>query len=351
MKKTKFDNFLSKFYNPENEDYVIFVPKKNDEKSKKINLDSKFVKAFLATLKIIFDFFVIALIVMTIVFLLINSIPGENPILSGKEDSIKIALTKKYHLDDPLLVRYGYYLANFFKGDFGVSFVISPELNINEFIWTRFFNSFLVGIFSVFLTLIIGIPLGIWVGKNPGKFIDIFTTVIISILTSVPSLVFGIVLLIIAQKTGMPFIFDWTNIATYILPGLALSLGSIIIYIKYIRTEMNNELNSTHAKFAYLKSIPKSKFVFKHAIKPSLFPIATFFPALILGSFIGSIFVERIFQIPGSGALLIESIQTKDYNVLMFLVTVFSLMTILSFTLRDVLYSIIDPRIRRGGKR
>ncbi len=102
-----------------------------------------------------------------------------------------------------------------------------------------------------------------------------------------------------------------------------------------------------HAKFAYLKGVSRTRFVIKHALKPSLFPIITFFPFAVLGTFLGGIFVEKFFQIPGSGGLLITAIQAKDYNIILIMVVIYSAMTVLAYNIRDVMYSLIDPRVRR----
>ncbi|VEU58890.1 ABC transporter permease [Mycoplasmopsis gallinacea] len=348
-----------KYVNYQNEKYrlndnkVIFTSKRNKEMSfmqKLLAVDSPFLKALWKIAKIILEFFVIGFIVISITFFLINAVPGSNSLTSGLDAGAKKAIEAQYGLDLPLFKRYLNYMQNLFRGDFGISLSLFPAQEINSFIWERFYKSFLVGIFSVFLTVVIGIPVGIWVGKNPGGFLDNFSTILVSIFSSVPSIIFALVLVFIGRIVGLPFMFDHKNFITYILPGLALSLGSIIVYIKYIRTELNRELNSVHAKFAYLKGLTKSRFVWKHALKPSLFPIATFFPAVIFGSFLGSVFIEQIFFIPGSGATLLQAIQTKDYNVILFLIIMFALLTILSYATRDLLYEAIDPRVRRRGK-
>ncbi|EDU06035.1 ABC transporter permease [Ureaplasma urealyticum] len=313
--------------------------------------DSKFMTFITKSLKLIAEFFLLAWIVITITFFLINSVPGESALTIGiTSPEAKKAILAQYGLDRPLGVRYADYLANIFRGEFGVSTSIRPGVEINSFIWSRYLVSFAVGIFSVLLTLVIGIPLGIFVGRKPGGVLDSVSTVIISIVSAVPSLVFGLILLLIGKEIGLPFTFDINNFVTYILPGLALSLGSIIVYVQYIKVEMNRELNSMHAKFAYLKGATVNRFVWLHALKPSLFPIATFFPFVILGSFVGALFIEQIFQIPGSGSLFFEAIISKDYNVILLLVIIYSLITIIGYTIRDALYQIIDPRIRRGGK-
>lgn len=304
------------------------------------------IKLFL----IILEFFVIGLIVVTATFFLINAIPGSTTLTAGLNESQRLAIEQRYGLNLPLFTRFLNYLKGLFTGDLGISLSLFPTQPINSFIWNRFAKSFLVGIFSVALTLIIGIPLGIYVGKNPGGLVDNISTVIIALFSSVPSIILALILVFFGREIGLPYLFNSKDFATYILPGISLSLSSIIVYVKYIRTELNRELNSVHASFAYLKGISKSKFVWKHALKPSLFPIATFFPAVIFGSFIGSIFIEQIFFIPGSGVTFLQAIQTNDYNLILFLIIMFSLLTIVSYATRDILYELIDPRVRKKAK-
>ncbi|UOC57642.1 ABC transporter permease [Mycoplasmopsis bovis] len=316
---------------------------------KLFNIKSPWIASMLKAFAVILEFFVIAFIVITITFFLINSVPGGTGLTAGLDEAAKRAVEEKYGLNQPLIIRYGIYLKNIIHLDFGISLSVFPGEKINDFVWVRFYKSFLIGIFSVMLTLVMGIPLGVYVGMNPDKLPDHTATLVVSIFSSIPSLVFALWLLLIGRKLNLPYIFNEKDISTYVLPGLALSLGSIIVYIKYIRTELNRELNSQHCKFCYLKGITKRRFVWTHALKPALFPIATFFPVVIFGSFIGSVFIEQIFFITGSGGLLLNAITSKDFNIILFMVTLFSLLTILSYTCRDALYKIIDPRVRRRG--
>ncbi|MGY6171866.1 ABC transporter permease [Candidatus Mycoplasma pogonae] len=329
------------FSNKRSENYTIF--------QKLTNVNSPFFRIVLRLLSITVSFFVIAFIVITITFFLLNSIPG-NPLTAGMDDATRQATEIKYGLDQPIGIRYLNYLKGLFSLDFGVSYSLFREQNINDFIWIRFLKSFYIGIFSVALTLLIGIPIGILIGKNPGGFLDNASTLLISFFSSFPTIVFGLVLIFLGRLVGLPFIFNEANFLTYIIPGLTISLGNIIVYIKYIRTELNRELNSVHAKFAYLKGVTKNSFSWKHALKPALFPIAAFLPVVIFGSFLGSLFVEKLFFIPGAGATLTEGIMSKDYNVVLFLIIIYSVITVMSFAIRDVLYELLDPRIRKKRK-
>ncbi|WFQ93009.1 ABC transporter permease [Mycoplasma feriruminatoris] len=311
------------------------------------NIKTPWISSLLRTIWVFVEFLIVAFIVITATFFLINLVPGGTGLTAGLDEAAKAAVEEHYGLNQPLLVRYGIYLYNILHLDFGISLSVFPGEKINDFVWVRFYKSFLIGIFSVMLTLLIGIPLGVYVGMNPDKLPDHIATVLVSIFSSIPSLVFALWLLLLGRSANIPYIFDQANLASYILPGFSLSLGSIIVYIKYIRTELNRELNSQHCKFIYLKGISKRRFVWTHALKPALFPIATFFPVVIFGSFIGSLFIEQIFFITGSGGLLLNAITSKDFNIILFMVTLFSLLTILSYTCRDALYKVIDPRVRK----
>ncbi|MEE3928475.1 ABC transporter permease [Mycoplasmopsis ciconiae] len=334
--------------------YVSFdntLSKKKNWVQRLFNIQSPLARSGFRFLKIVLEFVVISWIVVTITFFLINSIPGNTGVEDGISEGAKATIRAQLGLDQPLGVRYINYISGLLRGDLGISLSVFKFEPINSFIWDRLFKSLYVGLWSVCLTVAIGVPVGVIVGKNPDGILDNATTILISIFSSIPSLIFAVLLLIIGRELNMPYIFDFRDFATYMLPGIALSLGSIIVYIKYIKTELNRELNSMHSKFCYLKGLTRSRFVWTHALKPSLFPIATFFPGVVLGSFVGSIFIERIFLITGSGNILYNAITSKDYNIILFQVIFFSLLTILSYTLRDVLYEIIDPRIRRKGGR
>ncbi|VEU72997.1 Oligopeptide transport system permease protein oppB (plasmid) [Mycoplasmopsis gallopavonis] len=172
---------------------VIFTSSRNKNLNlfqKLTAIDSPLLKAFWKVFKIIFEFLIIGFIVITITFFLINAVPGSNSLVSSAKDAnIRAAIEAKYGLNLPLIERYLHYFKNLLSGDFGISLSLFPGQEINTFIWTRFYKSFLVGIFSVFLTVTIGISLGIWVGKNPGGIVDNVSTVLVSIFSSIPSII------------------------------------------------------------------------------------------------------------------------------------------------------------------
>ena len=296
--------------------------------------------------KLFMSFLLIAWIVITITFILIHSVPGSS--LSGNKDSNQIqVLNRKYGLDKPLVVQYFIFIAGLFKGDFGISYSINEGTPINSFLWSRMAVSFKIGIIAVLLGISIGIIVGILIGIKPGGWADNIGTIVISLGIAIPSFVAGLLLMLLGQRTGIPYIYDRTNILSIFLPAFALAISTIIVYMRYLRTELNTQLSSNHYKFAKVKGVSKMRFIVSHALKPSLLPVISFLPAAILGAFIGSMFVEGIYNIPGSGSLMIDAINAKDYNVIQAIIIISVLTTIISFFLRDIMYRLLDPRVRR----
>lgn len=297
--------------------------------------------------KILIEMILVTWVILTITFFILNAAPGKPTLAQGVPDEIAKGIEHNYGLDLPIGQQYWHYIGGLFHGDFGVSMSFQAGVPINDIVWARFGTSITIGLISLALTIFIGIPIGVWSGKNPGRFIDASSTIIISILISIPSMIFGLMLLLLGRSIGLKYIYQTSDFSTWILPAIALALPSIISYVRWIRTSLNDELKSQHAKYAYLKGMSRSSFVWRRALKPALFPIATYFPIVLLESFVGALFIEKIFMIPGSGSLTVEASQSKDIYIILFMSLMSSIMTILSFYLRDWLYIILDPRLRK----
>lgn len=303
----------------------------------------KALRAFLFLLEI----FVISLIVITIVFLIMSIVPGANSISAGIADKdLKEVIEHKYGYDQDVWHRYIIYLGNIFKGDFGISTSIMPNQEINSFIWNRVGTSMSIGLSSLCIAYGIGFPLGLYVGQRQGKATDTIASAATALIISIPAIVFGLVLLIFGRSVGLPYIFDKQNIVSYLLPMLVLVLTGTVGIMKFTRVQVVAEVNSQYSKLAAVKGVKKRRFIWVHAIRPTSFLIISGLPGAIMGTIFGSMFIETIFQIPGTGAMLISAITTKDINVIMFIVMLLTIITVISFRLRDVLYRLLDPRMR-----
>lgn len=304
-------------------------------------------KTLLSALLLLLEIFVISLIVITIVFLIMSVVPGANSISAGITDKdLKEVIEHKYGYDKDVWHRYLIYLGNIFKGDFGISTSIMPNQEINSFIWERVGTSMSIGLSSLLISYGIGFPLGLFIGQRQGKAADTIASAFTALIISIPSIVFGLVLLIFGRSVGLPYIFDKENITSYLLPMIVLVLTGTVGIMKFTRVQVVAEINSQYAKLAAVKGVKKRRFIWVHAIRPTSFLIISGFPAAIMGTIFGSMFIETIFQIPGTGAMLISAITTKDINVIMFIVILLTIITVISFRLRDVLYRLLDPRMR-----
>lgn len=299
---------------------------------------------------LIVEFIVIAWIVLTIVFFLMNAIRGNEAAVdpSLSKDAQKI-IRDQLGLDLSIWVRYGKYFANLVtKGQLGISTFLYPQQLVEQFLFQKLLVSFRVGFLGLVIALCIGIPLGIFVGRRPGTLIDSLATVFIAAGFAIPSFVFAILLLLFAFKVHIPYIYDPLNPITLILPSLAIALPSVAGYVRYLRTSIQQEFSSQYVQFAKIKGCKNRRITWRHVLKPAFFPIATFLPLAVLASMIGSIIIETVFAIPGSGQILIRAIQAKDYDVVMGVVLVLSFITVIGFFIRDILYTRLDPRTRIG---
>lgn len=284
---------------------------------------------------LLLDLLIIAFIVATLIFFIMNSVPGrKEEILSSYPSNPELGekIVAELGLDQPIFTRYTNYIGKLiFHGDLGTSSSLFPSQKISSFMFKKFSISFQVGIVAVILALVIGIPIGIYVGKRPGGISDTVATILFSVGFAIPSFVFGLFIMIGFYKMDLPFIYDINNKFTIFLPAISLAIPSIASYIRYLRTSVNQEQLSQYAKFARAKGCIETRVVWKRTLKKSLYPIATYLPLAFLASFIGSIIIEAVFGVPGSGRFLIEAVQSGDVDVVRALIVVLTTIVIVGF--------------------
>ena len=259
------------------------------------------------------------------------------------------ALYTKYGLDKPSYVQFFKYVFNMFKGDFGVSYNISKNTPISQLIQSRLPISCGIGFMAVAISAIIGLILGIVAALKHNTFWDTLCTVIAVLGVSIPSYVFALALSYtlgfklkwfpMLYSAGRPF-------ASSIMPSIALMMFTLASIARFTRTEMLEVLNSDYMLLAESKGISGSPLIVRHALRNALIPIITVLAPLIVDLMTGSLVVEKIFSIPGVGSLLVTAIQSNDYNVVISLSFIYSAMYIGIMLVVDILYGIIDPRIR-----
>lgn len=300
-------------------------------------------------------------VVVTVTFFLMNSMPG-NPITSQAKKlpaQVRQTLMAQYGLDKPVSERYVMYIKNLAKGNMGDSFV-SPGISANKYIHDRFPNSARIGLQAVFVGLTIGLVLGIIAGFKRNTWIDYFVIFIAIVGVSVPSFVIAALLQKgLGGKAGLP-IAGWyskgdgvlNTLKFTILPTIALCFSSIATYARYMKTSVLDVISQDYITTAQAKGVSKVSIAWKHIIRNAILPIITILGPQIASIITGSFVIERIFAIPGLGNAMIDSISTKDYNMIMGFTIFYAFLYIVSLLVVDILYTFIDPRIRlSGGKK
>lgn len=298
-------------------------------------------------------------IVTCITFLLMNAVPGS-PWLSEKtpSEATLAALNAKYGLDQPVLVQLGKYLQNLVKGDFGVSLKMQKNRPVLSIILDMFPVSAKVGAISLTWAVLVGVPLGCLSAFKRGRLTDSILRVVCTLGISTPSFVVASVLLVtlaggIAAFKIFPTIFDaslgWRS---YVLPCLSLGFYPMCYTARQTRSAMLDSLNQEFIKTARAKGLKNSKIVFKHALRNALIPVITYLGPQVAFTLCGGFVVESVFSIPGLGRYFVQSIQNRDYPVIMGTTVFLASFIILMNVVVDVLYKVADPRITltKGGE-
>ncbi|EGQ3817125.1 ABC transporter permease [Staphylococcus pseudintermedius] len=304
------------------------------------------------TLKRLLYMVISLFIIVTITFFLMKLMPGS-PFNDEKlSEQQKTILNEKYGLNDPLPVQYGNYMKNVVKGDFGNSFQYDNQ-PVWDLIKPRLVPSFQMGLFAMVIGVILGVILGVIAATRQNTWVDYLATFISVIAISVPSFVLAVLLqYVFAVRLQWFPVAGWEGLSTAILPSLALSAVVLATVARYIRAEMIEVLSSDYILLARAKGNSTARVLFGHALRNALIPVVTILVPMLASILTGTLTIENIFGIPGLGDQFVRSITTNDFSVIMAITLLFSTLFIASIFIVDVLYGLIDPRIRlQGGKK
>ncbi|RDY25460.1 ABC transporter permease [Romboutsia weinsteinii] len=295
------------------------------------------------------------LVVISVTFFLVRLLPGT-PFNDQKLNATQIEiLNQKYGLDAPVPVQFAKYMTGVFQGKLGTSFQWDNK-NVEDIIKTRMLPSAMLGVQSLAIGTTIGLTLGIVAALNRNSFWDYSSTIVSVIGVSVPSFVFAAVLqLYIGLKAqlfpiawGLPLGSDFRYVWT-VLPSIALSFFTISNVARFTRTELVEVMNSDYIITAKSKGLSNFTVVIKHGIRNALIPVITVIGPLVVGLLTGSLVVEKVFAVPGLGDLLVTAISTNDLFVISGVAIFYSAFYIVTILIVDILYGVIDPRIRLAG--
>ncbi len=287
-------------------------------------------------------------LLVTVTFFLVKLIPGD-PLSDPKlTPQIRANLERYYGLDKPVSQQYFIYIKNLLKGDMGYSFTYKNR-TVNEIIAQAFPKSAQLGIMALITALIIGLILGITAALNHNGFLDYFSIFISVIGVSVPSFIAGALLqYFLAAKLKWFPVAQWKGPAYWVLPTISLALGTIASISRLMRSNMLEVVGQDYIKTAKAKGLSPFKITTGHQIRNAILPVVTILGPLAAVLLTGTFVVESIFAVPGLGKYYVQSIQMLDYTMVLGLTLFYgSFLIILNFII-DIVYGLVDPRIRIG---
>lgn len=288
-----------------------------------------------------------------ITFGIMHATPGSPFNVSDKQRPEDIArLEALYGLDKPLPEQFVLYVWNALHFDFGISYSARPQ-TVNDIIARTFPISLHLGVMALVFAIVIGMLLGVLAAVNQNGWIDYFSVTLSILFYSMPSFVMGFLLILIfavyLPDLGLNMGFrvgGWDRPQDWILPTIALGAAPLATLARYTRSSMIEVIRSDFVRTARAKGLTDQGVVSKHVLKNALIPVVTLIGPIFAAVGTGSFFVEEVFNIPGMGKFFVTSMQTKDQTMILAVVLLYGVFLAVMNLLVDLLYGLIDPRIR-----
>jgi oligopeptide transport system permease protein len=285
--------------------------------------------------------------VSIITFILMHSVPG-GPWSAEKAvpAATQARLNAKYGLDQPLYSQYITWVSNLAQGNLGPSYKFIDR-SVNDIVAEGIWTTVQLGTMAFLLSVLIGIPLGIFAALGHNRAPDYISTGISIIGIAMPSFVFAILLIVFFGVTlKLLPTGGWKGPETWILPTVALAGFPIAVIARYTRASMLEVTRKDYIRTAHSKGVGERDVVSRHMIRNALIPVVTILGPILAFLVTGSFIIETIFGIPGIGRYYITAISSKDYGVLMAMTILYAFVVAFLNLVVDVLYAYIDPRIR-----
>ncbi len=289
-------------------------------------------------------------ILITVVFILVRMMPGD-PFTSDKmTPEIRANIEKYYGFDKPLIMQYFTYLKNIAKGDFGYSLKYVNQ-SVNKIIFDSFPYSFDLGVRALSISISLGLVLGIIAALRRGETLDYICVIIAIIGTSVPDFIIGAILqYFFGIKWGLLPVAQYQGIKYTIMPSIALGFYTLAMVSRIMRAGMLEVVQQDYIKTAKSKGISKFRITWKHQIRNAIMPVVTVLGPTVAAVLTGTFVIESIFAIPGMGKYYVQSVQNLDYSLVLGMTIFYGVFLVLANMIVDILYGVIDPRIRVSGK-
>jgi ABC-type dipeptide/oligopeptide/nickel transport system permease component len=293
-----------------------------------------------------------AVVIVTIItFALMHAVPG-GPFDETKQplpDAAKQNILRKYGLDKPIWEQYLRYMWSVLHADFGIPFQ-SPTETVTELIARVWVPTLQIGTATILIAYTLGTFLGIAAALNRNTWIDYSVTTVATLGIAVPNWVIAIWMIIIFSITlhWLPT-GGWGEPVHYIMPVTAYALAPMALVARYTRTSMLEVLQADYVRTARAKGAGRWRVIIRHALSNALLPLITVLGPQIPNLATGSIFIESTFRIPGLGRFFVTSTFLRDYPMIMATIILVAILWGVTYALSDILYGIVDPRVRLTG--
>ena len=310
----------------------------------------KFVLRKLLTL--IITLFIVSLLA----FLAFQVIPGDPTTkMLGTEATpeAREALLEELGFNRPVLVRYWDWLTSFVRGDMGESY--SYRMPVSEMLSDKLPVTFLLAIMSFLFTVVLSIPLGVLAGSARSKVVDVIVTALDQIVMSIPpffigilaTFLFGTLLRVFVPGNFVSYTESWGACLGYlILPALSIAIPRIAMTVKMLRSSILTQMEGDYVRTARSRGNDRRAVMVRHVLKNALIPVITFLAVSAAEIMTGSIIIEQVFTIPGVSRLLLASISSRDFPVVQAIVVILAAWIVIINFVADLLYQLVDPRIR-----
>lgn len=290
-------------------------------------------------------------LVVLVVFTLLRFMPTAGYFTREQyttmSDTEKTAYLRNMGVLDPMPVQLKNFVVDLFHGDLGRSITLYPNMQIANVLGEKIQYSLLLNFISWFVAAIIGMPLGLAMAKNKSGIVDGFGMVYIVLVRSIPSIIIHFFIQVYLSKLfNLPMLFYMEQPISWILPIVSMSIGSIAGYATWLRRYIVDEENKDYIKFARVKGLPSNFIMWRHVFRNAIVPIAINIPSDFLLMLSGSLIIESLYAIPGTGGLLIKSITAMDNPLVQALVLLYGALSVLGVFLGDIVVSFVDPRIK-----
>ena len=292
-------------------------------------------------------------VIIFLLFLLLQFMPGS-PFNDAKLSPEQIeVLNEKYGLDKSIFERFFSYVGNMCKGDLGVSYSLSQDTPITELIKSRFPVTMQIGIGAMLIGTFFGLLLGFLSSFFKKKWMNAIYHIFTILGIAAPSylVAMGLSYWLGFKWEWLPLLYDFRSpVVSSIMPVVSLSLPVLAVVARFSRAESDDIMKSDYVLLARCQGLRRRTIIFRYIIRNSLIPVITTMGMMLVGLLTGSLVIEQMFSIQGIGQLLTNAISANDYNVVIGLSFIYSLIYIVVMLIVDILYCVIDPRVRLTGK-